>query len=82
MKTKTIEEIKELHHKALQLLALAEEAEKRIEVQKENIRKWVFHYFYAVEACDEKIKSLKAARQRILLKYDRILDEIFFSSTT
>ena len=72
-------EIKKLHEKAIALLELAYEAEKRIEVQKENIRKWVFHYFYIVEACDEKIKSLKAARQRILLRYDRILDEIFES---
>ena len=70
-------EIKKLHEKAVALLELAEEAEKRIEVQKESIRKWMFHYFYTVEACDEKIKSLKAARQRILLRYDRILDEIF-----
>ena len=77
MKTKTIEQLELLHKKALKLLALAEEAEKRIEVQKESIRKWMFHYFYTVEACDEKIKSLKAARQRILLRYDRILDEIF-----
>ena len=70
-------EIKKLHEKAIALLELAKEAEKRIEVQKESIRKWMFHYFYTVEACDEKIKSLKAAKRRILLRYDRILDEIF-----
>ena len=76
---KTIEELEELHEKALNLLDLAKEADKRIAVQNGNIKMFKKHFLLCstLEACHKKIESLKGAKKRILVSYTRILTEIF-----
>jgi hypothetical protein len=68
---------KKLHERALAIIEMIENAQKRIKVQEDNINRNKGHLFFNIErSCQRKIESMEAVIDRLEKSYIETLYRI------
>ena len=68
---------KKLHERALAIIEMIENAQKRIEVQEDNINRNKGNLFFNIErSCQRKIDSMEAAIERLEKAYIETVNRI------
>jgi len=68
---------KHLHQRALDIIEMIENAQKRIEVQEDNINRNKGHLFFNIErSCQRKIESMEAVIDRLEKAYIETVNRI------
>ena len=67
---------KKLHERALAIIEMIEEAERRIEQQEKNKLEGVYVFFDIASHCDKRIASHRAAIERLEKSYIETVNRI------